>query len=229
MNRKEKEIEARKQYIIDAAAKIFGRDGYDNASVNEIAKEAEFTKRTLYKYFKDKADLYLSVLVQTYGEMVDELLKQRYEEKSGIDILKKSIESQYVYYKKSPETFKIMYDIGNVRKITDNKKIERFLEIDNKITKSIMEIVELGQRDGSISKKYDSATTTINLKFIISSIFDKLSIAGDNYINHIDLSKEEFESTLIDMIIKIVKNWYIWKFVKVGKNGNIFSDTQRYT
>jgi AcrR family transcriptional regulator len=205
MNRKEKEIEARKKYIIDAAAKIFGRDGYDNASVNEIAKEAEFTKRTLYKYFKDKADLYLSVLIETYGEMVDELLKQKYEEKNAIDILKKSIESQYHYYKNNPETFKIMYDIGNVRKITDNEKIEKFLEIDKKITKSIMEIVELGQRDGSISNKYDSATTTINLKFIISSIFDKLSIAGDNYINHINLSKEEFESSLIDMIINTVK------------------------
>lgn len=206
MNRKEMEIEARKQYIIDAAAKVFGRDGYENASVNEIAKEAEFTKRTLYKYFKDKADLYLSVLIHTYGEMVDELLQQNYEEKSGIDILKRSIESQYEYYKKSPETFKIMYDIGNVRKITDNDKINKFLEIDNRITNSIKRIIELGQKDGSISKKYNSAITTINLKFIISSIFDKLSISGDNYIKHINISKKEFESTLIDMIINTVKN-----------------------
>jgi len=205
MNRKEIELEARKKYIIDAATEIFGRDGYENASVNEIAKKAEFTKRTLYKYFKDKADIYLTVLIQTYGVMVDELLNQSYEEEKGIDILKESIEHQHEYYKNNPETFKIMYDIGNVRKITGNPKIKDFLEIDSRITKSIVNIIEVGQNDGSISKKYNATVTTLNLKFIISSIFDKLSISGDNYIEHINLTKEEFESSLIDMLLNTVK------------------------
>lgn len=205
MNRKEKELKARKLHVINSAAKIFARDGYENASINEIAKASEFTKRTLYKYFKDKADIYLSVLLNKYEAMVDELIGYDYKGENGLDILQKSIKKQYDYYKKHPDTFRIMYDIGNVRQITENEKIHKFLELDKKITRSLGEIIELGQEDGSISDKYDAKVTTLNLKFILASVFDKLSIVGANYSRHINKTKEEFEEGLLDMIIDIVR------------------------
>ena len=37
-----------------SARKIFMRDGFARASVNDIAREAEITKATIYAYFPDK-------------------------------------------------------------------------------------------------------------------------------------------------------------------------------
>jgi len=205
MTRKEREQQARRQYIIDAATKIFARDGYDKASMNEIATLSEFTKRTLYQYFEDKADLYLSVLLYNYEKMVNALEKTDYTAANGLEILQQNLYKQYDYYLKHPEVFRIMYDIGNVRTQTNNSKLNDFLALDYKVTQSIKEIIESGQEDGSISKVQDALTTTLNLKFFMTAIFDKLIIIGSNYAKHIGKTEDAFTKGLFDMIINTLK------------------------
>ncbi len=47
--------------VLDGAREIFLRDGYEGASVDEIAKAAGVSKATLYSYFPDKRLLFLEV------------------------------------------------------------------------------------------------------------------------------------------------------------------------
>jgi TetR/AcrR family transcriptional regulator len=51
--------------IINAAMKEFAMKGYDNASTNEIVKDAEIAKGLLFHYFKNKQQLFL--FVYDYG------------------------------------------------------------------------------------------------------------------------------------------------------------------
>lgn len=205
MTRKEREQQARRQYIIDAATKIFARDGYDKASMNEIATLSEFTKRTLYQYFEDKADLYLSVLLYHYEKMVNALEKTDYKGANGLEILQQNLHGQYDYYSKHPEVFRIMYDIGNVRTQTNNSKINEFLALDLRVTTFIKGIIERGQEDGSILKTEDALITTLNFKFFMTAIFDKLIIIGSHYAKHINKSEDEFARGLFDLIINSLK------------------------
>jgi len=62
MNRAEKEYLIREQKIIKSARKLFIRFGFENVSLNQIAKEAEFGKSTLYYYFKNKNELFYKVI-----------------------------------------------------------------------------------------------------------------------------------------------------------------------
>lgn len=50
--------------VIEGASAIFMRDGFDGASVDEIAREAGVSKATLYSYFPDKRLLFLEVAQQ---------------------------------------------------------------------------------------------------------------------------------------------------------------------
>lgn len=47
----------RRQDIIDAAIKLFDRDGFEAARMVDIAKEAEVAKGTIYLYFENKVAL----------------------------------------------------------------------------------------------------------------------------------------------------------------------------
>ncbi|MEL6597866.1 MAG: helix-turn-helix domain-containing protein, partial [Pseudomonadota bacterium] len=47
--------------VLDGARKIFMSDGYEGASVDDIAKAAEVSKATLYSYFPDKRLLFMEV------------------------------------------------------------------------------------------------------------------------------------------------------------------------
>ncbi len=59
--RKEREKERRRQQIIVAAKRVFSERGFNKATMEDIAKEAELSPGTLYLYFKNKEDLYASL------------------------------------------------------------------------------------------------------------------------------------------------------------------------
>lgn len=48
--------------ILDAAAVVFGRYGYRQASVGQVADEAQLTRQSLYRYFENKEALFLAAL-----------------------------------------------------------------------------------------------------------------------------------------------------------------------
>ncbi|MGI9391186.1 MAG: TetR/AcrR family transcriptional regulator [Boseongicola sp.] len=47
--------------VLDGARKVFMRDGFEGASVDDIVREAGVSKATLYSYFPDKRLLFLEV------------------------------------------------------------------------------------------------------------------------------------------------------------------------
>lgn len=59
--RKERERERRRQQIIVATKKVFSEKGFNKATMDDIAGEAELSPGTLYLYFKNKEELYASL------------------------------------------------------------------------------------------------------------------------------------------------------------------------
>jgi AcrR family transcriptional regulator len=53
------------QRILDAALRVFGRDGVSGATTREIARVAKVNEVTLFRYFKNKNELLRQVVVQS--------------------------------------------------------------------------------------------------------------------------------------------------------------------
>lgn len=58
--------------VVDGARIIFLRDGFERASVDDIAREADVSKATLYSYFADKRLLFLEVAKAECRRVADE-------------------------------------------------------------------------------------------------------------------------------------------------------------
>ncbi len=56
----------RQQQILDAAAAVIVRLGYDKATMTDIAEEAGTSRRTVYLYFKGKEQLFEALLYREY-------------------------------------------------------------------------------------------------------------------------------------------------------------------
>jgi AcrR family transcriptional regulator len=62
-------------FILNAAAEIFASEGYHHASISDICKNAGISNGALYKYFKNKEDMFLSII--DYGiDLVNGLYQQ---------------------------------------------------------------------------------------------------------------------------------------------------------
>jgi AcrR family transcriptional regulator len=69
-----KKLPARRQEkILDGAAKVFARHGAHRAKISEICRTAGISNGALYKYFKNKEELFLSVIDHGVDLMVHEL------------------------------------------------------------------------------------------------------------------------------------------------------------
>lgn len=57
--------------VLEGARTVFFRDGYERASVDDIAREAGVSKATLYSYFPDKRLLFIEVAKQECRRQTD--------------------------------------------------------------------------------------------------------------------------------------------------------------
>ncbi|MCA9957872.1 MAG: TetR/AcrR family transcriptional regulator [Chloroflexota bacterium] len=63
----------RKQQIIEAAAAVFARKGFYQASMDDIVQESGLSKGGLYWHFKSKDDIVTAVLDQFFSAEMDEI------------------------------------------------------------------------------------------------------------------------------------------------------------
>jgi len=62
--RREREKLKQRQEMLAAALELFSDKGYHNVSMHEIARKSEFAIGTLYKFFKNKEDLYKALMLE---------------------------------------------------------------------------------------------------------------------------------------------------------------------
>ena len=62
-----------KARIAQVARREFARRGFDATSIRQIVAEARVTKPVLYYYFKNKGDLFLSLLEEAVAPLCDEV------------------------------------------------------------------------------------------------------------------------------------------------------------
>ncbi len=65
--RRIREKQIRQKQILDAAKELFFHHGFAATSMNQIARKVELSKGTLYLYFKNKEELYISLLIEGMG------------------------------------------------------------------------------------------------------------------------------------------------------------------
>ncbi len=75
LSRRERLKREREQRILDAAAAVFGQNGYHGATIHDIAVAADVADGTIYNYFENKFDLLLGLLarIAELQQLPDEL------------------------------------------------------------------------------------------------------------------------------------------------------------
>ena len=74
----------KKDEILDAARSLFNRYGFYKTSVDDIAQAVGMQKSSLYYYFKDKEELFISAYIREWDNVMDDLVKSA-EKESGPD------------------------------------------------------------------------------------------------------------------------------------------------
>jgi len=105
--RREREEKARLDAILAAAEAIFARSGYYQTRMEDIAREAELAKGTLYYYFKSKEEIYVHLLEREARALHEEIRRRLTEDSSLLEALRQAFDLYVEYFEANPAYLKM--------------------------------------------------------------------------------------------------------------------------
>lgn len=207
ISRREREKQTREEAIINAAEKIFIEKSYSEASMEAIAKECEFTRKTLYQYFANKEDLYYTVVIRGFTILLDYFQKEIKNGNTGFKKLENLGFAYYKFYKDFPGTLNLMNYIGYVKSKKENMyKREEFNKITDLVAQTIAKIIDEGKSDGSIRTDIDTMSATLSSEFLTTGFFNMLSVSGNTFMSHFSLNEDDFIRFNMTLLSGIFRN-----------------------
>jgi len=131
----EREEWRRREYrrcILQAAERVIVRKGYGAMTMDDVAREAQFSKATLYHYYRSKAELPLEILGNFFEEIDQGVRKINRLRLSAGEKLKKGIHF-YLRYNEEKENISRMLMVD--RAFTEKMNI--FVSDEKKITSEV--------------------------------------------------------------------------------------------
>jgi AcrR family transcriptional regulator len=204
-DRKEREKERRRDEIIDAAAKLFSK-GYENVTMEDIAKETELARSTLYLYFKNKDDIYIAVAIRG-SKILSKMFNEHYPKgKNGLDKIKWLTLAFCRFYREYPGYYHANW--YSQMPWFNNKEFPEIDKLKNIRTNSFRMVGNAlleGIEDGTVRADADPVKSTLVMTSSIQSVLD-LTPAIEMHMKNNNLEHDELIDYAVDMMLHSFEN-----------------------
>ena len=174
--------------MLDAAERVFFKKGFESATMDDIAKEAEFTKKTIYSYFRSKEELYFEIMLLGYkalNALYDETISENIE-LSEIEKIKKLGRTFVQFSKTYPGYFKAIVDYENkdfdFQTKDPDSVINKCYVAGEYFFKLLNDCIIKGMKKGEILNDIDSVTVCLMLWSTILGFIGLIN-KKEKYIN----------------------------------------------
>lgn len=158
--RKAREKEQRRNQIVDAAEDVIFSKGLEQATMDEIAEQAELSKGTLYLYFKNKTELYLAI-TQRGSNILNSRFAKVFagdHDHSGIELIRLMGETYLDFVRKNPDYFKafMFYEsLSDVEELRESEYAQTCEENRRDALNFMIRALQIGMQDGTVDDSYD--------------------------------------------------------------------------
>lgn len=133
------------QRIIDAAIKVFSKQGFYNSKVADVARAADVADGTIYLYFKNKDDLLISIFEHSMDYFLQEAQKELQGETSPIEKLRKFIALHLQLVQKNPNLAVVLQvELRSSHKFMTEYEADKFFQY----LRLLENIIKSGQEKG---------------------------------------------------------------------------------
>ncbi len=211
MGRKERTIEQKKiceKDILDAAERRLFQSGFENTTMEEIAIEANYTKRSLYFYFKSKEEIYLSIITRGFKILnISIEVVNRASVAKGIEKVRKLGEAYYAFYKQYTNYFRLIAEYENREQdfSGDNPIISECYTEGEKSIGMLKTALEEGILDGSIRNGIDVKMMAFLLWGQFNGVISIIAHKKHYIEAYYRKNDEEIMRVLSDIIERILK------------------------
>lgn len=192
MKKKERLKEFHRSNILEVAKQLFIEKGIVGTTMDDIAKKADYSKTTLYAYFKNKDEIYSYIVYENMLFLKQSLIESIKNGDTVESIYMAICQTHVDFYKSHPLYFESM--VGSITEPNDESQISKeIFNIGEEINQLIVEFLDTWIKAGKIRSDIDTLQTAFILWAgicgLIMMIYNKPS-----YATCMNVSKEDFLS-----------------------------------
>lgn len=208
LSRQERERIHLIQTVIQNAETLFCQNGYENSTIDALAARSEYTKRTIYRYFVCKEDLYFAVMLKGHQQLLESIQAEIKKGQTGYEKIKMAYQAFYDYFIKSEWLFDLMAQIKSIKSKKNPNELPYFEQYANCIGciyKEITMLFVMAHKDKSIRTDVDPQQLGFSSTFILNGFFHMLCLSGDGFTQHFTLDKEQFIGFTMKLLFQILE------------------------
>ncbi|MNM59056.1 putative HTH-type transcriptional regulator YfiR [compost metagenome] len=210
--RKEKARELRRQEMIEAAEKVFFAKGYDLATMDDVARAAEFSKRTLYIYFSSKEQLYFEIMTRGYKQLL-QMLRDDTEKKDRTDAigeLKQMALTLHRFSLTHPDYFRAIMEYENgeldFKNDVPDPSREACYELGEQVMGRLIGILNKGMAEGSVRSDIHPEKIALVLWACTVGVFNTAGKKGNYIRNYYNTTSEDLVAEAYHLLIRSIRS-----------------------
>ena len=150
--RRQEEKERRRTEILDAAEQVTGSSGWDELTMDQVARRARLSRALLYVYFKDKVDLMYALCERSLITLQQRFAQAAQGQQLGLDKIHAVGEAYISFSEEFPVYFDILARCGLREVNTTNPGANELAcqTVGESMLVTIVAALDAGVKDGSI-------------------------------------------------------------------------------
>ncbi|MEO3944879.1 TetR/AcrR family transcriptional regulator [Gorillibacterium sp. CAU 1737] len=210
LSRKEREKLNRRAEIINAAERVFFQKGYETATMDDLAKEAEFSKKTLYVYFSSKEQIRFEIMLRGYKLLLDMLEADDPDPSpNAVEQLRQMGERLFAFSNQHASYFELIIHYENGERDFDHgvpeQSRDESYELGEKVLGHLVEHLRNGQEQGSIRRDLEPLNIALTLWASILGIFKTAKVKRRYLLHYHRVETEAFLASSYDLLLSALQ------------------------
>ena len=174
----------KKQRIMKAAEQLFKARQFHEIALDEVAKEADVGKGTIYLYFSDKEDLFFQTAVSGFDDMCEMLHKDAVQGQSFSEELLQACQTITGFFQSRRSLFRMILAEGERAMGRGGGLRQRWLRHRTKMTAALAEIIDHGVQCGQVRRDLSSEVLVEFLLGMLRTRATEITDLGEPLCSH---------------------------------------------
>ena len=200
--RTERTIAFNRRNILDAADKLFCRNGVEKTTMEQLAAEAGYSKPTLYGYFKDKDEVYFALVLEFMEKIVVKVDKAIDEQTAFNDTFTKICQDVFRLATRYPLYFEGLIGTINVNiKADDTPQIYKDIyHLGEALNEKLIALLQQGKDEGIINIVLDNSAILLFVWSSVAGIIRMINHKKD-YLKMLQLNEKDFSAFCFERLL----------------------------
>lgn len=140
----------KRRLILDAAVRVFARNGYHTSRVADIAEEAGIAHGLLYHYFASKEEVLETVFRENWGQLLERVHAVEASDEGADEKLRGIAKILLRTWRNDPALVTVM-----VREVARSANLQGQVDVVGEAFTTIQRVIEQGQAEGTFRSDLD--------------------------------------------------------------------------